>query len=83
MNNQEVLTQVLESLAYFRKEHELSQRSATLLDEISMVLQEDIDVSLRVDRVRGVLKRMDGSDELSMQARTQLWSISSMLDLLE
>jgi len=45
-------------------------------------LQEDIEMSLRVDKVRHALEQISEDSNLQPYTRTQIWNITSMLEKL-
>ena len=82
MNEHEVIEAILEGVEQLREEDELSASAFARLEEIEGVLHEDIDVSLRVDRVRAILEDLDEDERVPNYVRTQLWSITALLELL-
>ncbi len=48
----------------------------------SSALQDDIEISLKVDKVRHALEAISEDSNLQSYARTQIWNISSMLEKL-
>lgn len=45
-------------------------------------LQEGCEMSLRIDKVRGVLEEVSEDANLQSYTRTQIWNITSMLERL-
>ena len=48
----------------------------------SSALQDDIEISLKVDRARHALEAVSEDSNLQSYTRTQIWNISSMLEKL-
>ncbi len=48
----------------------------------SSALQDNIEVSLKVDKARHALEAISGDSNLQSYTRTQIWNISSMLERL-
>lgn len=82
MDQQETISGILESLEQLQENHRVPESVQVRLDEIEEVLHEDIDVELRKDRIRSIIEQLDELERLPNQARTQLWSINAMLELL-
>ena len=52
------------------------------LDFCANALQEDIEVSLKVDKVKQVLEQISEDTNLEAYTRTQLWNLASLLEKL-
>ncbi len=82
MSEEETVQEIITSLEVLQQSEQLSEQTTRAVQEIISVLQEDIDVELRVDKIQEILASLDQSQNLSMQVRTQLWAVNSMLKLL-
>jgi uncharacterized protein (UPF0147 family) len=82
MDQEETLSAINDSIAEMREEDGLSRQVLLQLDEIVTVLSEPIDLELRIDRARSLVDALDENPSLPPYIRTQLWSITSMLESL-
>lgn len=72
------LVELLEDL---KEEEELPRATQEKVSEIIFVLKEDIDLELRVDRVRSILDELE-EHQLPSHVRTQLWHVAAALEML-
>ena len=75
-------TDVIELLQDLKEEEDLSRGVQEKIDEMIYVLKENIDLELRVDRVRSILDALEEQPNLPNYVRTQLWHITASLEML-
>jgi len=73
---------IIELLVDLKEEEELSRNAREKIEEMIYVLGEEIDLELRVDRVRSILDALEDQPNLPNYVRTQLWHITASLEML-
>ena len=79
---QRVTDDIIQSLEDIKEENGVSRSLIARLDEIKRVLSEDIDIELRIDRVRSILDDLESTNNIPNYIRTQLWNVAAMLEKL-
>ncbi len=75
-------TELIELLESLKEEEDLPRQVQLKVDEMIFVLGENIDLELRVDRVRSILDDLEEQPNLPNYVRTQLWHITASLEML-
>lgn len=75
-------TDIIELLKNLKEEEDVTRHTKEKIDEMIYVLEENIDLELRVDRVRSILDELEEQQGLPNYARTQLWHIAASLETL-
>ncbi len=75
-------TDVVELLEELKEEEDLPRGVQEKIHEMIHVLEEDIDLELRIDRVRSILDDLEEQANLPNYLRTQLWHIAASLEML-
>ncbi len=75
-------TDVIELLEELKEEEDLPRGVQEKIHEMIHVLEEDIDLELRIDRVRSILDDLEEQANLPNYLRTQLWHIAASLEML-
>lgn len=73
---------LIESLEELSEEEGVSKLMQDKIATMIRTLQEDIELELRVDRIRSILEELDENNNIPNYIRTQLWNISAALELL-
>lgn len=73
---------IIEILEDLREDEGVSRLLQERIDEMMYVLGEDIDIELRIDRVRSILDDLEDARNVPMHIRTQLWNVSASLEML-
>lgn len=82
MNQQQTLEELIEILEELIDEEDLHPKLQAELRLLIHVLNEPIDMNLRVDRCRSIIEDLDEKPDLDMFVRTQLWNITALLEQL-
>lgn len=82
MEEDEVVAEITRSVQDILSQENLSAPARKRLEQVLVVISEDIEVSLRVDKTRELLAIVDADAKLPAPIRTQLWHVNAMLELL-
>lgn len=82
MEEDEVVAELTRSVNEVLAQPVLSEPARKRLEQFLVVIGEDIDVSLRVDKCRELLAIIDADARLPAPVRTHLWHVNAMLELL-
>ncbi|MBI2664266.1 UPF0147 family protein [Candidatus Woesearchaeota archaeon] len=78
----EQITSMLGVLEELQSDNAIPRNVKDKLTFCSSALQEECEISIRVDKVRHALEEISDDTNLEPYARTQLWSIASILEKL-
>lgn len=79
MNPEQEVHEILEELI---EEEDLDPKVLADIKLLLHVINEPIDINLRVDRCRSIIEDLDEKPDLDMYVRTQLWNLSALLEQL-
>jgi len=76
------ISNIIGLLVELQEDSAVPRNVKSRLQFCSNVLQEDSEVSLRIDKVRLALEDISEDSNLQSYTRTQLWNIASILEKL-
>ena len=82
MNQEEVLSELRAVTTELAEQQTTPALREQLLLIRSVLDEEEIDLSLRVERIRMILDELEELSSLDMTTRTQLWSVSALIEQL-
>ncbi len=83
MTEDDVMIDILEALEDIKEDSTVPKNVRSKIDEmIGTLQQDDVDISLRVDKVQQELEEISSDSNLQAFTRTQLWSVVSLLETL-
>ena len=83
MGDDDAVDGIIESLEEIKDDSTVPKNVKNMIDEIIKTLKrEDIEMSLKVDKVQQDLEEISSDSNLQAFTRTQLWNIVSMLETL-
>jgi uncharacterized protein (UPF0147 family) len=82
MNQEQTLNELLEILEELSEDQDLHPKIIADAKLLIHVLNEPIDMNLRVDRCRNIVEDLDKKPDLDMTIRMQLWNVTSLLEQL-
>jgi uncharacterized protein (UPF0147 family) len=76
------ISSMLELLDELQADSTVPRNIKNKLEFCASALQEDIEVSLKVDKVKQALEQLSEDCNLESYTRTQLWNLASLLEKL-
>ena len=76
------ISDMIELLEELQADSTVPRNVKTKLDFCTNALQEDTEVSLKVDKVKQALEQISDDTNLESYTRTQLWNLASLLEKL-
>jgi len=78
----EELEEILEVLTDLLLDPSVPKNVKTKIQTMIDALEEDIEISLRVNKALSILDEISDDNNLQSYTRTQIWNIASMLESL-
>tara|TARA_Y100000310_G_C20694969_1_gene824980 strand:+ start:834 stop:1088 length:255 start_codon:yes stop_codon:yes gene_type:complete len=78
----EKVANMVEMIAELQEDSTIPRNVKNKLEFCSNALQEDIEISLRVDKAKHAIEEVSEDSNLEAYTRTQLWNIASELEKL-
>ena len=78
--NQENLTEIMEYLEELKDDNTISKNVREKINQIILILNEQEDMSLRINKAMQSLDDISEDISLPSYTRTQIWNIVSMLE---
>lgn len=79
----EEMNEILEALAEIKSDSTVPRNVKNKIDEmVNTLKRDDLEISLKVDKVQQDLEEISADSNLQAFTRTQLWSIVSLLETL-
>lgn len=83
MTDQETIEDILESLDEIKEDSTVPKNVRSKVSGVIETLkQDDMELSLRVDKVQQELEEISSDSNLQAFTRTQLWNVVSLLETL-
>lgn len=76
------ISDMIELLEELQADSTVPRNVKNKLDFCANALQEDTEVSLKVDKVKQALEQISDDTNLESYTRTQLWNLASLLEKL-
>lgn len=81
-DQKQIVQQIIDSIKELNEDHTVPRNIKIKFERVMKALEEDADISIRVDKAQQELDEISDDSNLQAYTRTQIWNVVSLLEKL-